>query len=89
MIDSGLESKQEATQCYTVYLDLCEVRGWWYVQIHYCKKLEMAFISGHPTRHEPREIVLPLQSCQTVSLEMIQTYQQNIKIDDCNTNRLA
>ncbi|KAJ8310992.1 hypothetical protein KUTeg_011437 [Tegillarca granosa] len=65
-----------------------EMRGWWNVQIHYCKKLETAFISGHPTRHEPREIVLPLESCQTVSLETIQTYLENIKLDDCSTNRI-
>lgn len=89
MIDHGSESKQEAAQCYTIYLDLCEVRGWWNVQIHYCKKLETAFISGHPTRHEPREIVLPLQSCQMVSLETIQTYLENIKLDDCSTNSIT
>eukprot|EP00105_Crassostrea_gigas_P038413 XP_019922561.1 PREDICTED: tRNA-splicing endonuclease subunit Sen15-like [Crassostrea gigas] len=74
---------------FNVYLDLCEVRGWWNVKLHGCLDLDMAFISGHPTREDPREIVLPLQSSDNLSPDCLQHYLQNIKLDDYETNGIT
>lgn len=77
---------------FAIFLQLLyvlSVRGWWDVQVHACHSLDLAFISGHPTRYDPREIVLPLQSSDNVSPECLHKYLQNIKVDDNETRGYA
>ncbi|XP_048774864.2 uncharacterized protein LOC125679597 [Ostrea edulis] len=82
---SGLKNVVQMRTTFNVYLDLCEVRGWWNVKLHCCLDLDLAFISGHPTREEPREIVLPILSSDSISPDCLQQYLQNIKVDGYET----
>ena len=61
------------------------VRGWWNVKLHTKKDVDVVFISGHPTRHEPRQLVLPLSSNEMVSPMKINQYLNQIKLDDYKT----
>ena len=75
---------------FAIFLQLLlSVRGWWDVQVHACHSLDLAFISGHPTRYDPREIVLPLQSSDNISPECLHKYLQNIKVADNETHGYA
>ncbi|XP_061189423.1 tRNA-splicing endonuclease subunit Sen15-like [Saccostrea echinata] len=85
----GLKNLVQIRTTFNVYLDLCEVRGWWNVKLHGRKDLDLAFISGHPTREEPREIILPLLSSDSISTHCLQQYLKEIKVDGYETHGIT
>ncbi|XP_071153940.1 uncharacterized protein [Mytilus edulis] len=87
MEQTKLTMEEEPSLVSRVYLDLCEARGWWNVTIH--NQADQSFISGHPNRHEPRQLVLPISSHQMVSPMQFQHYIHTIKLEDCKTEGLT
>ena len=86
---AGIGNKKSLNIAAKVFIDLSEVRGWWNVKLHTKKDVDVVFISGHHTRHEPRQLVLPLSSNEMVSPMKINQYLNQIKLDDYNTEGLT
>lgn len=43
-----------------VYLELCERKHWFDVQIHHCESLKRTFITGKPRKKAKKEVILPV-----------------------------
>lgn len=43
-----------------VYLDLCETKGWFKVELHPCESLKQVYITGKPRKKAPLEVIVPI-----------------------------
>lgn len=74
---------------FLVYLDLCEGKQWWNIDLHPCPDLDLVFISGHANRHSPRELVLPHPRGCSISPSILQDYLHKIQLEDYHTSGLT
>lgn len=81
----GLADSGQTNMAFNVYLDLTEVKGFWNVRCHKCTELGMAFLSGHMSRSQPRELILPVSCDSQLSPAQMQTYIDKVKVDGYDT----
>ena len=55
-----------------VYLDLCEAKGWFKVNLHPCESLKLVYITGKPRKKAPMEIILPITIQTALTMAEIQ-----------------
>ncbi|KAK3594716.1 hypothetical protein CHS0354_001540 [Potamilus streckersoni] len=84
----GIDNPTQMDLTILVYLNLCEVRGWWNVKTHGCHEMNIFFLSGQSSKSSPREIILPISSTSSLSPADIQQYLQIIKVDNSPTKGL-
>ncbi|OWF44536.1 tRNA-splicing endonuclease subunit Sen15-like [Mizuhopecten yessoensis] len=84
-----LRNKEQLKAASLVYLDLCEAKQWWNLDLHPCCELDLVFISGHATRHTPRELVLPLPRGCTVTPSDLQTYLHTLNLESYHTSGIT
>lgn len=89
MMAYGLADTQQIFRAFNVYLDLCEVKGFWNVKCHKCSALNLVFLSGHANRSEPRELILPVSCDSQLSPATLQTYTEKVKLQGYNTHGLV
>lgn len=51
-----------------VYLDLCETKGWFKVNLHPCESLKLVYITGKPRKKAPFEVVVPITVQTTMTM---------------------
>ena len=73
----------DATLCFCF---LFTVKGFWNVRCHRCSALNLAFLSGHVSRSEPREIILPVSCDSQLSPATLQTYTEKVKVEGYDTH---
>ncbi|XP_070532023.1 tRNA-splicing endonuclease subunit Sen15-like isoform X2 [Ptychodera flava] len=71
MMSYGFEDKLQLRIAFLSYLDLCEAKNWWNVEIHPCHKLGMVFISGKQNKKGDLQLVLPISANTPLSNERI------------------
>lgn len=71
----GLED-EDVKLVFQIYLDLCEVRGWWNVRIHPATDISMILLSGYQTRAANKSIVIPLRANSDASHETLRKYSE-------------
>ncbi|KAH9503312.1 hypothetical protein Btru_072709 [Bulinus truncatus] len=69
-------------RAFYVYQDLTEVKGWWSTELTYSDSCELPYITGHPSKSEPRQIVIPVGVEDRVSLNEMHSYFSHIFIED-------
>ncbi|KAL3872457.1 hypothetical protein ACJMK2_040383 [Sinanodonta woodiana] len=84
----GIDNPAQMDLTVLVYLNLCEVRGWWNVKTHCCQEMNIFFLSGQSSPSSPREIILPISSTTNLSPADIQQYLHVIKVDNSPTKGL-
>ncbi|KAL5011685.1 hypothetical protein ScPMuIL_010236 [Solemya velum] len=89
ILSCGMKDGNQLKVVFLVYIDLCEIHGWYDVQIHPCTEHNLMFLSGHPNREDLRILVLPLDSGHILSIEHINTVLQSVHIQDCSTNKVT
>ncbi|XP_025113274.1 probable tRNA-splicing endonuclease subunit sen15 [Pomacea canaliculata] len=73
---------------FLVYKDLCEVRAWRNVELHFSPSLGRPYVSGRSCLSSPLEVVLPLSVDSSVSHAYIQSLFEHLQIGGQNFNRI-
>ena len=68
-----------------LFMIFFSVKGFWNVRCHKCSELGMAFLSGHVSRSQPRELILPVSCDSQLSPAQMQTYIDKVKVDGYET----
>ncbi|XP_022085239.1 uncharacterized protein LOC110976354 [Acanthaster planci] len=63
-----------------VYLNLCEAKDWWSVEIHPCRELNLAFITGKPRKKGNLRVVLPVTTETQLSHKRLKQFLQHIQL---------
>ncbi|XP_033731139.1 tRNA-splicing endonuclease subunit Sen15-like isoform X2 [Pecten maximus] len=85
----NITNEEQGKAACLVYLDLCEGKQWWNVDLHPCHDLDLVLISGHATRHTSRELVLPLPRGCSVSPSDLQNYLHKASLGDYHTSGIT
>lgn len=85
----GAPDKLQSQIAFMVYMELCEGKGWWNVNTHFCEEQSLVFLSGHASRNKPREIILPVSMDTKLSPAKIQSYIQTVKLPDYHTDSIV
>ncbi|XP_033643650.1 uncharacterized protein LOC117303529 [Asterias rubens] len=78
----NLENDEQIFVTLVVYINLCEAKDWWNVAIHPCRELQLAFITGKPSRKDDVRIVLPITSNIKLTHERLQKFLQYIHLPE-------
>ncbi|XP_038063816.1 tRNA-splicing endonuclease subunit Sen15-like [Patiria miniata] len=73
-----LENDEQIFITLIVYLNLCEAKDWWNVEIHPCRELQLAFITGKPKRKADKRAVLPISTETHLSPKRLKQFLQHI-----------
>ncbi|XP_070532022.1 tRNA-splicing endonuclease subunit Sen15-like isoform X1 [Ptychodera flava] len=85
MMSYGFEDKLQLRIAFLSYLDLCEAKNWWNVEIHPCHKLGMVFISGKQNKKGDLQLVLPISANTPLSNERLHEFTANVRLSDDET----
>ncbi|XP_077987157.1 tRNA-splicing endonuclease subunit Sen15-like [Glandiceps talaboti] len=80
MLSFGFEDKIQLRVAVLTYLDLCEAKNWWNVEIHPCHELKMVFISGKANKKGETQLVLPISTYTPLSNQRLQEFIEKIKL---------
>lgn len=62
-----------------VFLELCESKHWFGVEIHFSDKLKRVYLSGKPRKKAEKEIIVPLSVNTSLTVEEIQNIVTEIQ----------
>ncbi|XP_060078018.1 tRNA-splicing endonuclease subunit Sen15-like [Ylistrum balloti] len=84
-----LLNEDQMKAAFLVYMDLCEDKQWWNLELHPCCDLDLVFISGHAARHTPRELVLPVPSGCSLTPGDLQNYLHSVSLEEYHTSGIT
>ncbi|CAH1802031.1 unnamed protein product [Owenia fusiformis] len=82
-------SAEQRRLAFIVYMDLCEAKDFWNVGIHGCESIGAILISGHPMKHDPKILILPVDRNDELSIEKLRDYVCKVKVDGLDVNSLT
>ncbi|XP_071480624.1 tRNA-splicing endonuclease subunit Sen15-like [Diadema antillarum] len=79
MLSWGFQDTGQLSSTLLVYLDLCEAKNWWNVELHPCGSLQMVYMTGKPSKKEDYVAVLPLQTKAVLSPACLSKFLSSIE----------